>query len=84
MMEEMHEADIIFVIMQHRRVLVVNIQVAQSKPMAAPRAASTPAAETPKVVIASLEVEVLVEEEPLPVAEPEAAPVSVGVALVAA
>jgi len=83
MMEEMHEADIILVIKQHCRVLVVNIQVAQSKPMAAPRAASTPAAETPKVEGSSLEVEVLVEEEPLPVAEPVWPAVSVGVALVA-
>jgi len=41
--------------------------------MAAPMAASTPAAESPKVVGAPLEV--LVDEAPLPVAEPEAAPV---------
>ena len=80
----MHEGDIVFVIMQHYHVLR-NIQVAQSKPMAAPMAASTPAAETPKVVGVPFELEVLVEEAPLPVAEPELAPVwlAVGVALVA-
>jgi len=72
------------VIMQHYHVLI-NIQVAQSKPMAAPMAASTPAAETPKVVEAPFELEELVEEAALPLAEPEAVPVwpAVGVALVA-
>ena len=76
------------VIMQHYQVLI-NIQVAHSKPMAAPMAASTPAAETSKVVRAPFFLVVLVEEELLPVLvdEPEAAPVSpavsVGVAVVA-
>lgn len=55
--------------------------------MAAPMAASRPVAENPKVVGAPLDLEVLVEEEPIPVEEPEAAPVWVvvplGVALAA-
>jgi hypothetical protein len=82
----MHEADIVFVIMQHSHVLI-NIQVPQSKPMAAPMAASTPAAEIPKVVGAPFDL-VLIEEAALPVAEPVPEPavrpaVSVGVAVVA-
>jgi hypothetical protein len=80
----MHEGDIIFVIMQHCHVLCSKHQ---SKPMAAPMAASRPVAENPKVVGAPLDLEVLVEEEPVPVEEPEAAPVWVvvplGVALAA-
>lgn len=84
----MHEADIVFVIMQHSHVLI-NIQVPQSKPMAAPMAASTPAAEIPKVVGAPFDLVVLVEEAALPLAEPVPEPaavrpvVSVGVAVVA-
>jgi len=52
----------------------MNIRVAQSMPMAAPMAASTPAAEISKVAKAPFDLEELVEEELLPVLEPEAVP----------
>jgi hypothetical protein len=69
----MQEADNVSFIMQLFHPLM-SVQVAQSMPMAAPIAASTPATETSKAAKApfDLDVEVLVEEEPLPVLEPEA------------
>jgi hypothetical protein len=53
----------------------MTIRVAQSMPMAAPMAASTPAAEISKAAKAPFDfLEVLVEDELLPVLEPEAVP----------
>jgi hypothetical protein len=70
----MQEADIVSLVMRLFRVFI-NIRVAQSMPMAAPMAASTPAAETSKFEKAPFDVlEELVEEAPLPVAELEAVP----------
>lgn len=68
----MWEADIVSLIMQLFPAFM-NIRVTQSMPMTAPMAASTPAAETSKVAKAPFDfLAVLVEEELLPVPEPEA------------
>jgi hypothetical protein len=77
----MQEVDIVSLIMRLFRVFI-NIRIAQSMPMAAPMAASTPAAETSKFEKAPFDLEGLVEEAPLPVAELEAVPLPLGAAAV--